>query len=206
MIVNKTNYIISLIILLFLCRFVNFCHAATYTDTYTDQSKVKIGDLYYLSDKENLYATATYKLFANNSYYSMLKNIVIPEFVQYSDDRYQVVAVGKSAFNWLKSLNSLILPPSLKQIGINACCESGLYSIELGEKCEDIGYGSFEFCPNLNDVVIGKSVTVIGHESFYQRNLNSFVCRASTVLRTIRRAMILTGLPGHLHHPRKNRK
>ena len=78
----------------------------------------------------------------SGNYYS--GDIVIPTTVTYEDVEYTVTSVKDGAFKWCESLNSVVIPNSVKTIG-----ESAFYN-----------------CTTLKNITIGSGVTSIGEEAF----------------------------------------
>ncbi len=66
----------------------------------------------------------------------------------------------------LKNLTSIVLPESVKEIGVNAFNNSGLESVRLPEKVETIESSAFSYCKSLKEVVINQGVNCIGSGAF----------------------------------------
>ena len=78
-----------------------------------------------------------------------------------------VTVIDRNAFVLCKSLKSVVIPPSLGQIGsyMFAGC-SALEEIEIPEGITDIGDGAFADCKSLKEIKMPESVTTIGYGSF----------------------------------------
>ena len=76
-------------------------------------------------------------------------------------------SIGVRAFQGCSSLQSITLPESVTSIGVNAfrVCSS-LQSITLSESVTSIGDGAFAYCSSLQSITIPESVTYIGGYAF----------------------------------------
>lgn len=98
--------------------------------------------------------------------------VVVPEFVDYGNRTYKVVAIGDQAFNErsykYSHLTHIILPKSIVRIGASAfyCC-GGLSTIELPDGLEIIDNNAFAECLNMQTIEIPKSVTNICSWAFH---------------------------------------
>ncbi len=79
-----------------------------------------------------------------------------------------VTSIGVGAFGMCVSLQSVVIPNSVKSIGERAfdCCGS-LQSVTIPNSIESIGSYAFYYCISLQSVTIGDSVTSIGEWAFY---------------------------------------
>ena len=94
-------------------------------------------------------------------------SIVIPEEVTYEETTYQVTAIVENAFSGNKTLTSVSIAGSVKEIPKETFKEcSGLTTIELGEGIEVIGESAFAGCSKLETLVIPESVTELGKGLF----------------------------------------
>ena len=125
-------------------------------------------------------------------------DIEIPETVEHEGETYTVTGIGKLAFSECKSLNSVIIPNSVKTIENEAfafCSNlssvtignsvktigdfafahcTSLASIDIPNSVETIEYGAFVHCSKLSSVTIGNSVKTIGSNAFqYCSDLSS---------------------------------
>ena len=127
--------------------------------------------------------------------------VVIPSQVNYYGTTFTVANIGYQAFEWCKSLTSVVLPNTIKYVdGFSHCTR--LTSVTLGnsvvrvdgfEGCKslrsiiipnsviEIGIGAFEGCSGLTSVTIGESVTTIGENAFKDcTGLVKIICKAKT--------------------------
>ena len=128
--------------------------------------KVKIGDLYYNLNTDNLTAEVTWE----NEYsgnYTNLVSAVIPASVTYDSQTYSVTSLGKWALYKCVNLTSVTIPNSVTSIGESAFsyCR-GLISITIPESVTRIGKSAFEGCKSLTSVTIPSGVTVLEYEVF----------------------------------------
>lgn len=120
-------------------------------------------------------------------------NIEIPEFVDYGNKTYKVVAIGDEAFNersYKRSeLKSIILPNTVTRIGKSAfyCC-GGLLSIDYPSSLETIDNNAFAECLNIESIEIPNSVKQIGSWAFHNcYMLQEFIISDGTELLDISR-------------------
>lgn len=148
----------------------------------------KVDGIYYsVTDFDYPTVSVTYQTYGSESYSG---NIVIPEYVEFSNTLYNVGSIGGSAFYGCSGLTSVTIPNSVTSIGGDAFrgC-SGLTSVIIpnasigeyafrdcnglttviirnGAVSTSIGEGAFRDCGSLNSITIGGGVTSIGVDSF----------------------------------------
>lgn len=94
-------------------------------------------------------------------------DVVIPATVTFEEVEYSVTGIEAKAFMSRSSLTSVVLPNSLKTIGILAFARnSNLSSINIPDGVTSIGEQAFLNCTALTSIVIPNSVTTIGEEAF----------------------------------------
>ena len=134
---------------------------------YTQGADFVVGNICYNIISQ---ADLTCEVTSNPNLYQ--GNIEIPEFVDYGNKTYKVVAIGDHAFNersYKRSeLESIIIPNSVIRIGQSAfyCC-GGLLSIDLPNSLEIIDNNAFAECLNLKSIEIPNSVKQIGSWAFH---------------------------------------
>ncbi|MGN0807353.1 MAG: leucine-rich repeat domain-containing protein [Candidatus Coproplasma sp.] len=77
-----------------------------------------------------------------------------------------VKAIGDYAFYQCASLNTVIIPDSITEIGNVAFGLSGLIYVDIPDSVETIGYSAFSMCTHLESIVIPESVTYLGDRAF----------------------------------------
>lgn len=84
-------------------------------------------------------------------------------------------AIGNDAFSMCEDLHEIILPDSIRQIGNNAFCASGLEKFTATPKLNFLGAKAFKDCANLAEVDLSpaKSLSFIGREIFANTNIRS---------------------------------
>ena len=82
-----------------------------------------------------------------------------------------VTTIGNRAFEYCRSLTSILLPDSVTKIGKSAFhgCQS-LTSIHIPESVTTIGNRAFEDCRSFTSIHLPDSVTTIGDRAFYECN------------------------------------
>lgn len=86
--------------------------------------------------------------------------------------------IGSSAFANSK-ITELVLPDSLLEIGESAFFWTSLTSVTLGSGLVSIGTKAFNYCNDLNSIVIPLSVTEIGSKAFSNTRLQVYARAAS---------------------------
>ena len=95
-------------------------------------------------------------------------SVTVPDSVEYKGTRYEVTAIGDSAFYGCGKLTELVLSQHIKGIGKYAFSgTSALENITLPESVTSIGAYAFSQC-GLKEVVIPASVTSMGDRVFYK--------------------------------------
>ena len=99
----------------------------------------------YINDGKEL------EVVRGNNKYS--ESVIIPEEVNYMDQSFKVVSIGRNAFRDCNTLTSVIIPSSVITIGNSAFqgC-NGLISINIPSNLESIGIASFLGCSCLESI------------------------------------------------------
>ncbi len=102
--------------------------------------------------------------------------IEVPEYVNNGEKTYKVVKIGPLAFEgasiqWgAKPITEVLLPNTIKYIGINAFEECPITHIDLPDSLIEIERDAFYKCGIL-DIVFPESLRYIGKEAFSESNL-----------------------------------
>lgn len=138
--------------------------------------KVKIGDLYYNLNAENLTAELTYLDFYSNTY-TGLTSVDIPSSVTHNSQTYSVTSIGAQVFYNCALLTSVIIPGSVTSIGdMSFMSCSSLTSITIPEGVTSIGTAAFSYCTSLTAFSLSSTVTSVGDGVFgFTDNLASVV-------------------------------
>ena len=133
--------------------------------------EVKIGNLYYDLDTDNMTAEVTYS--EEDDYYG-LTSVNIPSSVTCEGKTYDVTSIGVWAFHGCDNLTSIEIPNSVTSIGDEAFkyCNS-LTSFEIPNSVTSIGDHTFAECFSLTSITIPNSVVSIGDYAFSWCSLNS---------------------------------
>jgi hypothetical protein len=83
--------------------------------------------------------------------------VVIPEGVE---------VIGKYAFYVRDKVKQIIIPPTVREIGVCAFMESGVETIVIPDTVTKLGNEAFSRCTDLKKAVIGSGVTEIGDFTF----------------------------------------
>ena len=99
---------------------------------------------------------------------SSTDSVKIPEGVMDIVLPSSVTSIGKNAFYYCKSLESITISSSVTSIGDRAFVEcTSLESITIPNSVTSIGYGVFSGCSSLASITIPNGVTRIGYGAFY---------------------------------------
>lgn len=93
--------------------------------------------------------------------------VAIPKEVTFEEETYQVKAIAENAFAQNRTLSSVTIPGSVKEIpneAFKGC--SSLTTVELSDGVEKIGQSVFEGCTSLKSTSIPGSVKEIPNETF----------------------------------------
>ena len=125
---------------------------------------IKVGDLYYILDKDNSQALVTSMPSASGTYTG---DIVIPSSITHEAKTYSVTIIGQYAFQKCTGLTSITIPNSVTYISYAAFAGcSGLTSVTIGNSVTEIGGCAFLNCSGLTSITIPNSVTSIGNKAF----------------------------------------
>lgn len=75
-------------------------------------------------------------------------------------------AISTYAFEGMNNLGKVVLPDSIKKVGMAAFMKTGISEVTLSKKMTEIEVGVFFGCTNLKRVRIPESVKVIGQQAF----------------------------------------
>lgn len=73
---------------------------------------------------------------------------------------YTITAIGDAAFAGVKNINTILLPPTIKEIGRYAFFGSSVVSINLPASVKTIGDRAFGYCTNLKSLRMPQNATV----------------------------------------------
>ena len=94
--------------------------------------------------------------------------VIIPELIEYKNEKFKVTIIRKQAFYECKKLTSITIPNSVTSIGEKAFynCKN-LQSINIPYSVTKIGNSVFSHCWRLTSITIPDSVTKIEYSAFY---------------------------------------
>ena len=96
-----------------------------------------------------------------------VKDLVIPSTYTYKDKNYKITKIGKCAFNYCKSLISVIIPDTITIIGESAFSDClSLMSLEIPDSVIKIDDWAFAGCSSLKSVTIPNNITDISEGIF----------------------------------------
>lgn len=128
------------------------------------------GIYYNVINTTDLHVEVTYKSYYEAGGYAINDysgDIVIPNDVPFNKETYKVTAIGYSAFENSKYLNSVEMPNSVIRIEDEAfgICYN-LKSVKLSDSLTTIGRDAFYLCENMKSISIPKSVKTIRDHAF----------------------------------------
>lgn len=91
------------------------------------------------------------------------------EKTEINDIPQDITILGNSAFFCRDTINSVVVPKNIKQIGINAfgfCVNLHNVSFEANSQLTEICVSAFGYCAGLNEIEIPEGVTSIGENAF----------------------------------------
>ena len=77
-----------------------------------------------------------------------------------------ITTIREGAFSGCKSLRSIRLPSTLKEIGFESLYNSGLYDINIPDGVETIDTYAFAYCSSMTNAVIGAGVHALSNGTF----------------------------------------
>lgn len=134
------------------------------------------GIRYEIISTEDL--TARVKGFADTEF----SDVVIPEYIEYYGKQFKVIEIGEAAFDSEKVFTHISLPSTLQIIGERAFFRSGLLELDIPNSVTKIGNRIVCSCPNLEKVVIGRSIQTIPYWSLYNLPKCEYIFVPSSVL------------------------
>lgn len=123
-------------------------------------AQTMIGGLSYELDTESLTASVAVNKCSGN--------LEIPEYVVWEERTFRVTSICESAFAYNRSLNSVIIPSSVKVIGscaFRSC--ANLKSVTISNGVTTIENQAFSLCNSLSSITIPESVTSIEFGVFW---------------------------------------
>ena len=110
-------------------------------------------------------------------------DIVIPSSIVYKGVNYSVTEIGYQAFSNCPELNSVVMPNTVKKIGLFAFedCQNynSLKSVTLSNTLEEIGVSAFIGCKELKSLNLPNSLKRIDDDAFAWCKFNSITIPAS---------------------------
>ena len=109
-------------------------------------------------------------------------DVTIPATVTIQGTKYDVVGIGKNAFNNQDKMTSITLPASITYISENAFYDADkLQTIDVPEKVKSIGSNAFYNCDILATVTLHEGLESIGVTAFYSMPALKTIVIPSTV-------------------------
>lgn len=88
--------------------------------------------------------------------------VVIPS----EHDGKPVVGIGENAFDCEENIRTVVIPNTVKYIGMTAFRLSGLTNVRIPHSVKTIGVGAFMSCTGLTSIIVPDSVEEIGEGAF----------------------------------------
>lgn len=110
---------------------------------------------FYQNDDENA-VEVTYPMASGNSYWYGYRmpwgELTIPSTVEYNGTLYTVVAIGDRAFSGCSEITSVVLPPTITEIGSYSFyqCTGITGTLTIGEEIVSVGRSAFYGCSGIN--------------------------------------------------------
>ena len=115
--------------------------------------------IYYVINGDNVTVT-----FGDQKYNGIIR---IPSIVNYDGNTYNVTSIGKNAFYYCQSLESIELPASITTIDEYAFYECGsLKSASIPANVRFIGDNAFSYCKSLESIDFPENLETIGQYVF----------------------------------------
>ena len=113
---------------------------------------------------------------------SYMKQLINKENLQSIDlgQTTVITTIPASAFQNIKKLAVMKLPPTITSIGSTAFSGSGIKFIEIPDKVTSVGGDAFAYCNSLSTVVVGKSVKTMDQGVFYSSAVKDAYVKALT--------------------------
>ena len=98
-----------------------------------------------------------------------VKSVTIPSSITIDSIKYNVTAIGNSAFSGCNNLDTVIISDSIKSIGKSAFKRCyNLLAITIPNSVTSIGDEAFFGCGKLDSITIPDSIVTIGKSTFYE--------------------------------------
>lgn len=140
--------------------------------TVNDKSVQYIGGIYYIFGGE---AAVTNRVGGaprvDGEHSDYVGTVNIPSTVNYNGNTYNVTSIGQNAFSRMKELQSVVIPPSVKQLENNSFAESKklarvLFTSPSTSNLNYIYKKTFLGCSQLNNIVLPDNVYTIADSAF----------------------------------------
>ena len=94
--------------------------------------------------------------------------ITVPSTVVINGETYTVIKIGNSAFYGCNEIKNVIIPNTVKSIGVSAFSMSGITSIEIPNSVQRIDDSAFINCVYLTSVKLSNTLNQISRRAFYR--------------------------------------
>ena len=163
------------------------------------EDQIDCQGLYYTLDHESKTAIVgknTYSDSASSGYDYSISNrdsIVIPSIVRFADEEYNVVAVGRNAFDGVQMLVEVVISEGVTSIGEFAFAGSSVQRVSMASTTEIDGF-AFWGCDKLADLDLGDSLETIGGGAFWKCSLLYVATLPKTVKTVMTKAFADSGV------------
>ena len=159
---NSMKYLIT-------CLMAILCTLSTYARL------IEVDDIYYNILNSNQ-VEVTYLNSWDVSHYPGLKSLTLPESILHDATYYQVVGIGSNAFRSCDSLQSVVLPSTLRYIGDEAFYNCSLLdSVLIPRSVDSIGVRIFAKCVSLTSLSVAE-----GNTRYDSRNSSNVIVETAS--------------------------
>lgn len=171
--------------------------------TVLDENQVDGQGIFYTLDHENKTAIVGKNTYSDSASAGFTGNpddsadttysIIIPSIVTFNSEAYNVVAVGRNAFDGVRNIGEVIISAGVSSIGEFAFAGSSVERVCIASAIEIDGF-AFWGCDKLTDLDLGEFLKSIGGGAFWKCSKLYVVTAPATVENVMAKAFADSGL------------